>query len=117
MTDERNLLLRSWIMGQISILTERVMAEEEKRQEKYRRRMEKELGDLGIERREDIDDLYGYGTITERKREQLIRIFEGQEPDELYRAKIDLLQDLYQEQKEIHRKILARMMGGGDRDG
>jgi hypothetical protein len=54
------------------------------------------FGDLAIERREDIDDLYGYGTITEKKRDKLIDLWEqGQKHDGFYDKKIRLLQDAY----------------------
>ena len=94
--------LQSWWMGQLQSLTQKVMAEEEKRQEKARRHGAKMLGDLCIERREDIDDLYGYGAITEKKRDKLVEVWESRtKPDSLYDAKIALLKDCYHEAKQI----------------
>lgn len=110
MNDRQVIALQKWWLGELKALTKKVLAQEEKRQERIRNKNEQMLGDFGIERREDIDDLYAYGTITERKREKLIELWEQkQTPDEMYEAKIDLLQDMYQTAKEIIREREALM--------
>ena len=102
MTDKQKIQVQRWWMDQLRDITRKVMAQEEKRIARVKKKNADMIGDLGIERREDIDDLYGYGAITEKKRDKLIDIWEqGQNPDELYQAKIDLLQDAYTEAKHI----------------
>ena len=106
MTDIEKIKLHRWWQEQIRDLTRKVMAQEEKRQERIRKKNESMLGDLAIERREDIDDLYGYGAITEKKRDKLIDLWEqGQQPDELYQAKIDLLGEYYQASTDVIRNL------------
>ena len=96
MTDVEKIRLQKWWQEEIRALTRKVMAEEEKRQEKAKKKALSMFGDLAIERREDIDDLYGYGAITEKKRDKLIDLWEqGQQHDWLYNEKINLLQDAY----------------------
>ena len=96
MTDVEKIRLQKWWQEELRALTRKVMAEEEKRQEKAKKKALSMFGDLAIERREDIDDLYGYGAITEKKRDKLIDLWEqGQKHDGFYYAKIRLLQDAY----------------------
>ena len=108
MTDERNMQLRAWWMAQIKKITEQVMAEEEKRQEKVKRQNLKKLGDYKTYN--DIQEAYGVGVITEKQFDRLADLLEksNPEPDWFYQARIDLLQDLYQEQKQIYREYLDR---------
>lgn len=106
MTDVQRIKLQRWWMETLREITRKEMQREEKRQEKARKKGEAMFGDLDIERREDIDELYGYGVITARQREKLIDLFEkGQEPDEMYQAKIDLLQDAYTDAQMIMRDL------------
>lgn len=96
-----DILLREWWLKELGDLTEKVIREEERRQiregEKGRRALE------GYGDRRDIEDAYAYGMITERKYNLLIRAWEQTEPKEsnLYQMKIELLQELYEEQKTI----------------
>ena len=104
MTDVQKIKLQRWWMEQLREITRKTMEAEDKRQKKARAKAVKDLADYNIERREDIDDLYGYGVITDRKRDKLLDLFDQIEnPDELYQAKIDLLQELY---AEAHRVML-----------
>lgn len=106
MTDVHKVKLQRWWMEQLRGITRKTMQAEDKRQQKARAKAVKDLADLNIERREDIDDLYGYGVITDRKRDKLLDLFDQIEnPDELYQAKIDLLQDAYSEAQKILRDI------------
>ena len=106
MTDVEKIKLQKWWQEELRALTRKVMAEEEKRQEKARKKAVAMFGDLGIERREDIDDLYAYGTITDRKRDKLIDLWEqGQTSDWFYTEKINLLQDAYTESLTITKEL------------
>ena len=96
MTDVEKIRLQKWWQEQLRELPRKVMAQEEKRQQAAKKKAMDMFGDLAIERREDIDDLYGYGTITEKKRDKLINLWEqGQKHDGFYDEKIRLLQDAY----------------------
>lgn len=98
MTNVEKIRLQKWWHGEIRELTRKEMAKEEKRQEKERKKISAVFGDLAIERRDDIDDLYAYGTISERKRDKLIDMWENsQGHDGFYEEKIALLQDVYAE--------------------
>lgn len=102
MTTAEKIRLQKWWQGEIRELTRKEIAKEEKRQEKERKKVSAVFGDLAIERREDIDDLYAYGTISERKRDKLIDMWENsQGHDEFYNEKIALLQDAYAESLKV----------------
>lgn len=117
MTDRDLIALHSWWMGEISTLTKKLMEQEEKRQQKAKANALKMFGDLSIERREDIDDLYGYGVITDKKREKLIDMWEQAErPAELYQAKLALLQDAYREAKQIVGDCTNRLNEAGGKE-
>lgn len=106
MTDAQKIKLQRWWMEQLREVTRKTMQADDKRQKKARDKAAVMIGDLGIERREDIDELYAYGSITARQRDKLIDLLEKvEEPDELYQAKIDLLQDAYSEAKSILRDL------------
>jgi hypothetical protein len=104
MNDKQTIRLQRWWMAQIRAITLKVMKDEQKRLDRIKRKNMAILGDLDIEKKSDIDDLYAYGVITDRKREKLLDLFEQAEnPDELYQAKINLLQELYD---DAHRVML-----------
>ena len=106
MDEKKVIRLQKWWMEQIQEITRNTIAAYEKRKEKAKAKAALMIGDLGIEKREDIDDLYGYGTITEKQRDKLIDLFEkSEEPDELYEAKIALLEDAYSEAKRVLRDL------------
>ena len=93
--------LRIWWIAQIRRITEEVMTQEEKRQDKVRRANLKKMGDY--QTYNDIQEAYGVGAITEKQFDRLADLLEksNPEPSELYKMKIDLLQELYREQKKI----------------
>lgn len=96
MTDAQKIKLHGWWMEELRAITRKVMAQETKRQEKEKAKVMRMFGDLAIERREDIDELYSYGAISSRKRDRLMDLWEqGESIDWMYQAKIDLLQDAY----------------------
>ena len=106
MTDVQKIQLQRWWMVQLQDITRKVMIHEDKRRKKARSKAAQKLADFEIECREDIDDLYGFGAITSKERDKLIDLFENMEkPDEMYQAKIDLLQDCYAEAQAIMRDL------------
>ena len=106
MTDNQKIKLQRWWMEQLREITRKTMAAENKRQEKAKAKAAVIIGDAGIESMDDIDELYAYGTITAKQRDKLIDLFEKkEEPDEMYQAKIDLLQDAYTEAQMILRDL------------
>lgn len=106
MTNIEKIKLQIWWQAELRELTRKVIAQEEKRQEKARKKAASIFADFAIERREDIDDLYAYGAITNKKREKLIDLWEhGQQQDGLYQGKINLLQDAFAESQNIVRDL------------
>lgn len=100
--DEARLEMRAWWIGKIQKITKEVIEEEEKRQEKVKRQYMKKLGDY--QTYTDIQEAYGVGVITEKQFDRLVDLLEKRnpEPSILYKAKINLLQEIYQEQKQIY---------------
>lgn len=98
---ETSTMLRLWWIGEIKGIIERITAQEEKRQEQIRKKNLKALGDYKTYN--DIQEAYGVGTITEKQFDRLADLLEksNPEPDKLYMAKIELLQELYREQRQI----------------
>ena len=108
MTDVQKIKLQKWWQEELRELTRNVIAKEEKRQERASKKAAAMFGDLAIERREDIDDLYAYGEITDRKREKLIDLWEQwQQHDWLYEEKVKLIQEAYSESLGIVRDLEA----------
>ena len=106
MTDVEKIKLQKWWQGELRELTRKVMDQEEKRQAKAVKKTAAMFGDLCIERRDDIDDLYAYGTISEKKRDKLVDLWEqGEQHDWFYEEKVRLLQDAYSESLEIVRDL------------
>lgn len=106
MTNYQKIKLQGWWMEQLREITRKTQDAEEKRQQRARGKASRELADFSIERREDIDELYAYGSISEKKRDKLLDLFDRIEnPDEMFQAKIDLLQDAYRDAKEILRDL------------
>ena len=110
MTDLTNLKMRTWWVGQLKEITEKEMKLEEKRQEKQKARNLKKLGDYKTYN--DIQEAYGVGVITEKQFDRLADLLEKSqpEPDELYRAKMELLKKMYQEQKQLLEEIRQRVI-------
>ena len=101
MTDKVNRQMRIWWMEELKAITAREMMKEERRQDREREKNLKKLGDY--RNYNDIHEAYGVGAITEKQFDILAAILEKSqpEPDDLYRAKMDLLAELYSEQKKI----------------
>ena len=101
MAKDVNMLMREWWLKEIKAITAKVMREEDKRQARQKEKAAKALGEYQSYR--DIQDAYGCGVISEREFDRLTELLERTQPEEskLYRAKIELLQELYDEQKKI----------------
>lgn len=94
--DKDIVALQTWWMGELKELTRKVMEQEEKRQARERKQSEKMMGDYRTYA--DIQDAYGMGVITERKRDKLMDLLEKANPEEdrIYRMKLDMLREMYQ---------------------
>ena len=105
MRDELNIKMREWWIKELREITERVIKEEEKRQSREKAKYIKKLGEYRTYN--DIQEAYGVGVITEKQFDRLADLLEKSqpEPDELYKAKIELLQEMYQEQKKLIEEI------------
>ena len=106
MTDRDMIALQSWWMGELSAITKKVMDDEEKRQKRARASSEKKLGEYKTFM--DIQDAYGCGVISEKKRDRLYDLLEKMEPepDRLYEKKLALLSELYQNAKEVMNRYI-----------
>lgn len=106
--------LQSWWMARLRELTDKVNQEEEKRQAKVRRGVEKHLGEYKTFA--DVQDAYGCGVISAKKRDKLYDLLEKQniEPDKMYEAKIALLSELYQTARQIFSENMQLMQEHGD---
>lgn len=100
MTDKEIVALQTWWMGEVKALTKKVMEQEAKRQEKSRSKSERLLGEYRTFA--DVQDAYGCGVISAKKRDRLYDLLEqvNPEPDALYQMKLDLLAELYQIAKQ-----------------
>ena len=114
MTDMDVMLLQSWWMAKLQELMAKVNQEEEKRQAKVKRGVERQLGEYRTFA--DVQDAYGCGVISAAKRDRLYDLLEKQEvyPDKMYEAKIALLSELYQTAKQIFREHMEFSQGHGD---
>ena len=99
-----NIQLREWWIAELKAITQKVMNAEAKRQTREREKWEKKLGDY--QTFADAQDAYGCGVLTEKQYNRILEMQEKAKPkdDELYRAKLDLLQELYKTQKEFLEK-------------
>ena len=106
--------LQSWWMAKLRELTDKVNKEEEKRQAKVRRGVEKQLGEYRTFA--DVQDAYGCGVISSAKRDKLYDLLEKQEasPDKMYEAKIALLSELYQTARQIFSENMDALQRHGD---
>ena len=96
-----NIQLRKWWLDELKTISARVLKEEEKRQARQQAKAEKLLGEYRTYA--DAQDAYGCGVITEKQFDRIVDLQERAKPVEsdLYRAKVELLTELYQEQKKI----------------
>lgn len=103
MTKHQEILLRQWWMEQLRAISKKLMDAEARREEAERVKAQKALGEYQTE--SDIQDAYAYGVITEAKRDKLMDLLEKKDgapaEDEMYRLKIEFLQEDFQHQKEL----------------
>ena len=106
--------LQSWWMARLKELTEKVNKEEEKRQEKVRRGVDRQLGEYRTFN--DVQDAYGCGVISAAKRDRLYDLLERQNvaPDRMYEEKIALLSELYQTARRIFSENMDMLQRHGD---
>lgn len=114
MTRHQEILLRQWWMEQLKAISKKLMDAEARREEAERVKAQKTLGDY--QTYNDIQDAYAYGTITEAKRDKLLDLLEKKDgekaEDEMYRLKIDFLQEDFQHQKELLAQLTMEESGG-----
>lgn len=120
MRKDTEILLRQWWIDQLKNLTEKVMDAEAKRQERLKKKSEKLLGQYEGWTYNDVHEAYGVGSITEREYDRLTDLLEKREakPDELYYMKLELLSELYREQRDILRKYeqFKQIHDGGEQE-
>ena len=94
--------LQEWWIGEVKALTQKVITTEEKRQAKLSAAAAKMMGE-GFRTYNDIQDAYGMGIITERKRDRLVELLEQREPepDRLFKMKLELLQEVVETAKRV----------------
>jgi len=92
--------LQKWWMNELQALTKKVMDQEARRQAKAVEKADRLMGEYKTFA--DIQDAYGCGVISSRKRDRLYDLLEQRnvEPDRLYGFKLDLLSELYQTAKQ-----------------
>ena len=100
---KQTIELQTWWLGELKAITERVLKEEEKRQERERKKTFAVLDEFRSTT--DILDAYGFGCITEKKKDHLLELWDKRERMEwespMYIAKRDLLSEFYRMAKDI----------------
>lgn len=103
MSTQNIIALQTWWMNELKKITNKVMETESKRQAKEKEKNYDLLADYNSEN--EILDAYGFGIITERKKDKLLNLWQKREALEsdnpLYQMKIKLLSELYQTAKKI----------------
>lgn len=105
MTGKDIVALQTWWIGELEKIRDQVIAQDEKRKTKSHAKADKELE--GISKQSDILDAYGFGCITQRKFDYLMRLWEEREksqyPDEMVEYKLDLISEFMQMAKDCIR--------------
>lgn len=103
MNTQNIIALQTWWMNELKKITNKVMETESKRQAKEKEKNYDLLADYNSEN--EILDAYGFGFITERKKDKLLDLWKKREALEsdnpLYQMKIKLLSEFYQTAKKI----------------
>ena len=103
MTRDQEIQLRKWWMDQLRELTGKLITAQARKEDAERLKAQKQLGEFSTYT--DIQDAYAYGTISEAKRDKLLDLLEKKDgaptEDEMFRLKIDFLQEDYRHQKEL----------------
>ena len=107
--EEARIQMRAWWIAKILQIIVEVKEQEQKRQDKVRKQNLKKLGDYKTYN--DLQDAYGCGVITEKQFDRLADILEKSDPnpDIVYLEKINLLEEIYREQKQIYSEQLSHV--------
>ena len=73
--DKEIVAVQTWWMGEVKALTQKVMEQEAKRQAKAQAKSERLLGEYRTYA--DVQDAYGCGVISARKRDRLFDLLEN----------------------------------------
>lgn len=107
MSEKEQIKLQHWWAEELRAITRKVIAEEEKRQNRIKAKNASVLAEYTS--RDDILEAYGFGSITEKKMEKLLDMWDEVESagyhDNLYEMKIELLQELYQQSQMVLRDM------------
>ena len=105
MTGKDIVALQTWWIGELEKIRDHVISQEEKRKSKAYTKADRELEDF--EKQSDILDAYGFGCITQRKFDYLMRLWEEREksqyPDEMVEYKLDLISEFLKMAKDCIR--------------
>lgn len=104
MTSKQEVIaLQTWWLGEVKKITERVIKEEDSRQDRAKAKSEDLLADYRSQG--EILDAYGMGCITARQKDRLMDLWEKREqaaePTRMYQLKIKLLTEMYETAKRI----------------
>ena len=96
LSDQEVIDLQKWWKKEISKITQKLMDEEGKRQDRIKQKNAQLLGEYQTET--DVMEAYGYGMITEKKKDKLLDLLQesqAAEPGRMYKAKMELLTEAY----------------------
>ena len=107
--EEARIQMRAWWITKILQIIVEVKEQEQKRQDKVRKQNLKKLGDYKTYN--DLQDAYGCGVITEKQFDRFADILEKSDPnpDIVYLEKINLLEEIYREQKQIYSEQISHV--------
>ena len=96
------IALQEWWIGEVKALTQKVITAEERRKAKLATAAAKMMGE-DFRTYNDIQDAYGMGIISERKRDRLVELLEQREPepDRLFKMKLELLQEVVETARHV----------------
>ena len=110
---QETIALQTWWLGEVKKITQRVIKEEDNRQERAKQKSEDLLADYRSEG--EILDAYGMGCITARQKDKLMDLWqkreEAAEPSSLYQRKIALLTEFYEDAKRVIKDTEISMAG------
>ena len=92
------IALQTWWMSELKAIRQKLITQEEKRQEKAAAKAEKLMGDY--QTYADIQDAYGMGMISEKMHDKLLDLLEdrnrARQSGKLYQDKLALIDELYE---------------------
>ena len=100
MTDKEIVALQTWWMKEVQAITKKVIEQEERRQANAQKKADRLMGEYRTY--SDIQDAYGCGVISARKRDRLYDLLEQRDSDHdgLYNAKLEMLGEMFQIAKQ-----------------